>query len=204
MKGSFVIYSIVFVSINFHDFTLSLEKPEEISPEMYCAGCQQTVKELDFILRRKPTRGMGETVTRALKSVCKLENFQKTELNAEKLLAVCKHIKGDEEMEEVLIREYGRKHELGQKTTYLDMTQKICGKVLKACQAVPILEVDDEEGGITYNPETEEFEVKYGSKVRMPNPVKYTEDQDQVPKQENLGHLDKEEKLSHIHSHEEL
>ena len=47
-------------------------------------------------------------------------------------------------MEEVLIREYGRKHELGQKTTYLDMTQKICGKVLKACQAVPILEVDDE------------------------------------------------------------
>ena len=61
-----------------------------------------------------------------------------------------------------------------------------------------------QEGGITYNPETEEFEVKYGSKVRMPNPVKYTEDQDQVPKQENLGHLDKEEKLSHIHSHEEL
>ena len=51
--------------------------------------------ELDTMLGRKPTRGMGETVTRALRQVCKLENFKKYEADAQKVLDVCKHIKGN-------------------------------------------------------------------------------------------------------------
>jgi len=40
----------------------------------------------------------------------------------------------DEGMEAVLINEYGRKHAQGKQTTYLDMTQMICGTVIKACK----------------------------------------------------------------------
>lgn len=39
----------------------------------------------------------------------------------------------DEGMEAVLITEYGRKHAQNRKTTYLDMTQMLCGTVLRAC-----------------------------------------------------------------------
>ena len=51
---------------------------------------------------------------------------------------------GEEELEYLLIKEYGRKHELGQKTTYLDMTQKICGDLLHACPGAKMLTLDDE------------------------------------------------------------
>ena len=46
------------------------------------------------MLRRRPTRGMGETVTQALKAVCKKENFDKYELDTKKALKICKHITG--------------------------------------------------------------------------------------------------------------
>ena len=47
-------------------------------------------------------------------------------------------------MEDTLISEYGRKHELGMKVSYLDMTQKICGKVLNACPSVTLMDLTDE------------------------------------------------------------
>lgn len=37
-------------------------------------------------------------------------------------------------MEAVLITEYGRKHATGKQTTYLDMTDMICGTVIRACR----------------------------------------------------------------------
>lgn len=153
--------------------TFALEKPDGLSDEMYCLGCQVTVKELDFMLSKKPTRGMGETVTRALKRVCDIHNFHKYDVDSEKALKVCNHIKGDEGMEAVLITEYGRKHATGKKTTYLDMTNMICGTVLKACYATETIQTDDqnEDGGITFDPETEDFQIKFGKKVRTPNPV---------------------------------
>lgn len=56
--------------------------------------CFSFATELDFILSRKPTRGMGETVTRALARVCDIHNFKKYDVDAKKVLQVCKHIKG--------------------------------------------------------------------------------------------------------------
>ena len=50
--------------------------------------------ELDLLLSRKLTRGMGETVTRALSRVCDINNFNKYDVDSKKVLAVCKHIKG--------------------------------------------------------------------------------------------------------------
>ena len=47
------------------------------------------------MLRRRPTRGMEETVTRALKAVCKKDYFDKYELDSKKALKVCKHITGE-------------------------------------------------------------------------------------------------------------
>ena len=47
-------------------------------------------------------------------------------------------------MEDTLIEEYGRKHEHGTKASYLEMTQKVCGKVLNACPTVNLLDLTDE------------------------------------------------------------
>ena len=64
-----------------------------------CLDCKfysvfQNVLELDMSLSRKPTRGVGETVSRALKQVCHENNFKKFEISYKTALKVCKHIKG--------------------------------------------------------------------------------------------------------------
>ncbi|XP_045214178.2 uncharacterized protein LOC123564570 [Mercenaria mercenaria] len=167
-KIVFIVCTLLFCT---NGVSNALKRPKDISEEMFCLGCQVTVKELDFMLSRKPTRGMGETVTRALKRVCDIHNFDKYDTDAKKVLQVCKHIKGDEGMEAVLITEYGRKHATGKQTSYLDITQMICGTVLKACHETRTLEVNEEDGGITYDPVAEDFSIKQGKKVRIPNPV---------------------------------
>lgn len=64
-----------------------------------------------------------------------------------------------------------------------------------------------QDGGIIFNTETEDFEIKYGSKVRTPNPVRHGEPQlhkqeQELHKQDTID-LQKQE-LSHMHKHEEL
>lgn len=164
-------FSMCIVLCTMFAMTFALKKPKEMSDEMYCLGCQVTVKELDFMLSKKPTRGMGETVTRVLQRVCDIHNFNKYDVDPKKVLQVCNHIKGDQGMEAVLITEYGRKHATGKHTTYIDMTQMICGTVLKACQETETIENSDENGGIRYDPVVEDFYIKQGKKVRTPDPV---------------------------------
>ena len=65
-----------------------------------------------------------------------------------------------------------------------------------------------EGGGITYNPETEEFEVKYGKKVRMPKPITPQEPELHKPEPElhrpEIVNIKTPTKDIHVHKHEEL
>ncbi|KAL4240182.1 hypothetical protein ACF0H5_000976 [Mactra antiquata] len=134
--------------------------------KVYCLGCQITIKELDFVLKHKPTRGMGETVTRALRRVCDVHNFDKYELNANLTYKVCKHIINDEGMEAVLVTEYGRKHKMGVHKTYLDITNMICGTVLRACTNVDIMG-NDEDDAVEFNEVLEKIQMKEGKNVKI-------------------------------------
>lgn len=152
-------------------FCLALKKPDDISDEMYCMGCEVIVKELDFMLSFKPTRGMGETVTRVLDQVCDVNIFKKYDVDSKKVLQVCKHIKGDSDMEAALTSKYGRKHETGKQTTYLEMTKLICGTILKACREPQNLGSNEEDLDIIFDPATQDFIVKSGKKVRTVVPI---------------------------------
>ncbi|XP_060591378.1 uncharacterized protein LOC132746288 [Ruditapes philippinarum] len=209
----YVILKIVFMTCCVVVFAGTTDRPKNMSEEMYCLGCQVTVKELDSMLSRKLTRGMGETVTRALKRVCDKHNFDKYDVDAKRVLEVCEHIKNDEGLEAFLITEYGRKHATGKYTqTYLDISQTICSTVIKACRQAGTLEINDEDGGIIYDPVIKDFFVKEGKKVRTPKPIQekipdpnQTADRadDVKPREERKMNVEQAREVN-IDSHDEL
>lgn len=162
---------VAFFALASCDLYKKAVKPDDIPEELYCMGCQLVVKELDFILSQKPTRGMGETVTRALHRVCDEANFKKYEYNVKKINKICKALKMDEGLEAVLIKEYGQKHELRKKIIANDLAHMICKTVVKACPEGNIMDVNEEDGGLVYDAEKNEYVVKEGQKVKRPNPV---------------------------------
>ena len=50
----------------------------------------------------------------------------------------------NKDLEDALVEEYERKHKQRMKVSYLQMTQKVCGKVLNACPTVDLLDLNDE------------------------------------------------------------
>ncbi|KAH3862892.1 hypothetical protein DPMN_025867 [Dreissena polymorpha] len=62
-------------------------------------------------------------------------------------------------------------HNMGKQTTYLEMTEKICSTLLKACQKRNFMDSHGPDGGISYDPETAEFQITNGKKVRVARPV---------------------------------
>ncbi|XP_052783433.1 uncharacterized protein LOC128219612 [Mya arenaria] len=179
----------------------SLEKPKGIEDDVYCLGCQVTVKEIDRMLRKKPTRGIGETVTRALAQVCEKQVLDKYELKASKSVEICKHITKDEGLEAALIGEYGRLHAQGKQTSYMEMASLICGKIIKACAPMrPIENMKDEDGSITYDPETEGFKINPGKKVRVAGSSSSNDSKKEPVKQSKPDSIP----VRQAHNHEEL
>ncbi|WAQ95970.1 hypothetical protein MAR_028660 [Mya arenaria] len=107
----------------------------------------------------------------------------------------------DEGLEAALIGEYGRLHAQGKQTSYMEMASLICGKIIKACAPMrPIENMKDEDGSITYDPETEGFKINPGKKVRVAGSSSSNDSKKEPVKQSKPDSIP----VRQAHNHEEL
>ncbi|KAK3091152.1 hypothetical protein FSP39_017546 [Pinctada imbricata] len=112
-----------------------------------------------------------------VKGICKEDNFKSLEYSPKQMKETCEYLLKNHRrvIEDGLINYYkekDRKH-----LTYLDVVQQICSNRIKVCHGATDHIGDHEDGKIVYNPDTEEFDVIPGKKVKIARPGRHISDE---------------------------
>ncbi|XP_067672684.1 uncharacterized protein [Haliotis asinina] len=146
--------------------------PKDIPKEIYCVGCEYTVKALDKLLKvRSESDTLDIQVAEAIEAVCDKSHFSGAEISSDNLLKGCKFLTETHEniLEPLLVSHYSRTY----MATYLDLSQQVCVDLTSACVGVSgtkrfpgHLDLD-----IEFDPEMQRFRVKPGRNLRIPEPI---------------------------------
>ncbi|OWF49579.1 uncharacterized protein LOC110451519 [Mizuhopecten yessoensis] len=162
---------VIFVAVCFakaHD-----PLPEDLSEEMYCAGCKATVKELGRALQYHTSEKMEKRVSDLLGQVCDEERFLSYEYSVKKLVKACEHLVQNHQDDLVpLLRDYySKKSRKGH--SYLHIAHIVCNKETFACGGGEEEgEEDPKKGKVIYNDDTDDFDIHFGDNVKMVKPVR--------------------------------
>lgn len=141
--------------------------------DMYCIGCETTVKVLDKFLRRVAKEQLDVTIVEVLDTVCDPKNFDFIEYSKEMLSDACNHLISEHGslLEAVMMSHYGR----STRPSYLDLVQQVCQDVTGACHGIAHDDHDHnpltDDAKVKLDRDTNEFVVMPGRNLKIPKPV---------------------------------
>ncbi|XP_046337226.1 uncharacterized protein LOC124118942 [Haliotis rufescens] len=146
--------------------------PKDIPKDIYCIGCEYTVKALDNLLKvRSESDTLDIQVAEAIEAVCDKNHFSGAEVSADSLLKACKFLTDTHQdiLEPLLVGHYSRTY----MATYLDLSQQVCIDLSMACVDVAGKKRFPKhlESDLEFDPEMQSFKVKPGRNLRIPEPV---------------------------------
>ncbi|XP_076458414.1 uncharacterized protein LOC143292111 [Babylonia areolata] len=153
--------------------------PKDMHQDMYCIGCEMTMKVMDRALRNTAKDRLEDAVSQALGNVCKRDHFDISEYSQDTINTACQHIIKNyrTELKRELVSEYGRE----KRSSYLDLVQRVCMMLTDACHGVMHDDHDHDplkdDARVRLDPETNDFVVVPGKNLKVARPVSQTREE---------------------------
>ncbi|KAL8559147.1 hypothetical protein ACOMHN_046195 [Nucella lapillus] len=147
--------------------------PEGMHQDMYCIGCEMTMKVVDRALKNIARNQVTEAVTEALDKVCQPDHFEISEYSKDTVNAACQHLV--EHYGPELRRELVSQYQRAKQDSYLDLVKQVCMTLTDACHGVLHDDHDHDplmdDARVKMDPETNEFVVLPGKNLKVARPV---------------------------------
>ncbi|ESO87396.1 hypothetical protein LOTGIDRAFT_235077 [Lottia gigantea] len=117
------------------DFILcTKDLPDNLSKELYCAGCEFTVKALDKLLKGSSNEAYDIRVLETLTTICDKETFIESDYSPVSMQLACNTLleKNEAILEPYLVSHYSRI----ERNSYSELLQQICHSISAACTNV--------------------------------------------------------------------
>ncbi|KAK7112612.1 uncharacterized protein [Littorina saxatilis] len=147
--------------------------PEDMHRDMYCIGCEMTMKVVVKSLTRAPKDQLDVLVPQTLRRICKPNHFDISEFSKDSLSDACKHLISEHRtsLEAALVGHYRRENP----PSYLDLVQKVCLDLTDACHGVTHDDHDHDplkdDARVKFDRDSNDFIVLPGKNMKVAKPV---------------------------------
>ncbi|KAK6169347.1 hypothetical protein SNE40_020419 [Patella caerulea] len=131
LKTYEIVFYLSFIEIVSAVMNGQLNLPDNLSKELYCAGCEETVKALDKMLSPRNGDTYDVRVLEALSMICDKNTFKSSEYSPHYMSIACSHLleEHDDVLDPFLVSHYSRIN----RNNFSELLHQVCKGLSSAC-----------------------------------------------------------------------